>query len=75
MKEGYFKLQDNPERVVCLDGSGWNGWLFERHPDGQLVSCQKLEAWEIMQAEDQIDSGIVLDGGHNIISASGVRCG
>jgi hypothetical protein len=47
-----------------------------RHPDGQLVSCQKLENWEIMQVEDQRDSDIVLDGGHNVISHSnGARCG
>ena len=73
---GWVRLQINPERVACLDGGQWHGWLFMRHPDGQLVSRQKLKGWEIMQAEDQRDEGIVLDGGHNVISRSGgVRCG
>lgn len=47
------------EYAVCLDGSKWHGWLFWRHPDGQWVSQRKCEQWEIMQAEDQRDLGIV----------------
>lgn len=76
LKNGWVRLQINPERVACLDGSEWNGWLFMRHPDGQLVSCKKLEDWEMMQAEDQRDESIVLDGGHTAVSLSnGARCG
>ncbi len=76
LKTGWVRVQVNPERVACIDNGEWHGWLFMRHPDGQLVSCQKLENWEIMQVEDQRDSDIVLDGGHNVISHSnGARCG
>jgi len=76
LKDGWVRVQVNPERVACLDGSEWHGWLFMRHPDGQLVSCQELKNWEIMQVEDQRDNNIVIDGGHNTISLSGgVRCG
>jgi len=76
IKTGWVKVQINPERVACIDGGQWHGWLFMRHSEGQLVSCQKLSDWEIMQVEDQRDDGIVLDGGHNVISKSaGARCG
>lgn len=74
LREGFVRVQVNPERVACVDGGEWHGWLFMRHPDGQLVSIQKLKAWEIMQVEDQRDQGIVLDGGHNV-SCNGYRCG
>lgn len=71
IKDGWVRLQINPEYVACLDGGEWHGWLFKRHPDGQLVSFKKLEEWEIMQAEDQRDYNIVINGGHNLISRSG----
>lgn len=45
--------------AACIDGSEWHGWGFSRHPDGQWVSVKKLSDWEIMQAEDQRDGGIV----------------
>ena len=75
LPDNYVRLQNNPERVACLDGSKWHGWLFSRHPDGQLVSIRKLEDWEVMQAEDQQEYGIVLDGGHNVETKSGYRFG
>lgn len=75
LKEGWARLQVNPEYVACLDNSEWHGWVFKRHSDGQLVSYYKLQPWEIMQAEDQRDEGIVLDGGHNVESKSGIRFG
>jgi len=32
------------EIAVCFNPGGrWHGWLFYRHPDGQLVSLRKLE--------------------------------
>jgi hypothetical protein len=76
LRENFVRVQVNPERVVCLDNGDFHGWLFFRHPNGQLVTERKLKDWEIMQAEDQRDSGIVIDGGHNVISKSGgARCG
>jgi hypothetical protein len=75
LQEGWVRLQKNPERVVCLDGCNWDGWLFMRHPDGHLVSLRKLKYWEIMQAEDQRDEGIIIDGGHNAVSKSVARYG
>ena len=45
--------------AACINGSQWHGWLFVKHPDGKWVSQRKLSNWEIMQAEDQRDEGIV----------------
>lgn len=59
---GFVLLQTRegkPVYAACLDGGRFNGWLMWKHPDGQWVSKRKLENWEIMQAEDQRDSGIV----------------
>ena len=61
LESGYFRLQINPEIVVCLDGSDVHGWIFYRHPDGQLVTKRKLADWELMQAEDQRDENIVIN--------------
>lgn len=39
----HFDLGDG--RVVCFNPAGrFHGWVFRRHPDGYLVSDQKLEA-------------------------------
>ena len=59
---GFVLLQTRngkPVYSACLDGGRFHGWLMWKHPDGQWVSKRKLEAWEIMQAEDQRDYGIV----------------
>lgn len=59
---GFVLLQTKngkPVYSACLDGGRFHGWLMWKHPDGQWVSKRKLEAWEIMQAEDQRDYGIV----------------
>lgn len=32
----------NGKYVVCNPGGSFHGWLFYRHPDGQLVSERKL---------------------------------
>lgn len=59
---GFVPLQREKGRLVyaaCLDGGRFNGWLMWKHPDGQWVSKRKLVDWEIMQAEDQRDYGIV----------------
>ena len=55
-------VQRNPDKAVDLSGGRFHGWLFYRHPDGQFVSERKLEPWEIMQAEDQRDDDVVLEG-------------
>lgn len=59
---GFVLLQTEngkPVYSACLDGGRFHGWLMWKHPDGQWVSKRKLKAWEIMQAEDQRDYGIV----------------
>ena len=59
---GFVLLQTEngkPVYSACLDGGRFHGWRMWKHPDGQWVSKRKLEAWEIMQAEDQRDYGIV----------------
>lgn len=64
LPNGMTLLQRNPDIAVQLDGGKWHGWLFNKHPDGKYVSQRKLESWEIMQAEDQRDQGIVIDSPH-----------
>jgi hypothetical protein len=62
IENGLILLQISPNKAVDLSGGRLHGWLFYQHPDGQYVTERKLEGWEIMQAEDQRDSGIVIDG-------------
>ena len=62
LDNGLVLLQQNPDCAVDLTGGRFHGWLFTRHPDGQWVSHRKLTGWEVMQAEDQRDAGIVLHG-------------
>lgn len=62
LPNGLILLQSKPDCAVDLSGGKWHGWLFTRHPDGQFVSYRKLTDWEIMQAEDQRDLGIVQHG-------------
>jgi hypothetical protein len=63
LKNGLVLLQSNPNIAICLDeNSEYYGWLFYQHPDGQYVTMRKLKSWELMQAEDQIDEGLILDG-------------
>lgn len=33
----------NGEIAVCIKPGPWHGWLFEKHPDGQWVSVEKLQ--------------------------------
>ena len=60
LPNGMTLLQKNPDFAVDLKGGKWHGWLYRKHPDGHWVSHRKLEGWEIMQAEDQRDSGHVI---------------
>lgn len=71
LDDGYFRLQTEPEMVICLDGSDVHGWLFFRHPDGQLVTKRKLDDWEVMQAEDQRDRNIVISTNLNTFKYRG----
>ena len=75
MKHDLILVQRNPDKAVDLSGGRFHGWLFYRHPDGQFVTERKLEPWEIMQAEDQRDDRVIIDGGGSAIlhSQSGVR--
>jgi hypothetical protein len=60
--DGYVLLQRHNGKAAyaaCLDGSRYHGWLFGKGADGQWVTQRKLEAWEVMQVEDQRDDGIV----------------
>jgi hypothetical protein len=62
LENGLILLQHSPNKAVDLSGGRFHGWLFYQHPDGQYVTERKLENCEIMQAEDQRDYGIVIDG-------------
>lgn len=62
LENGLILLQHSPNKAVDLSGGRFHGWLFYQHPDGQYVTERKLKDWEIMQAEDQRDYGIVIDG-------------
>lgn len=61
--EGYVLLQRENGRAkyaACMVGR-FAGWLMQKHPDGQWVSERRLEAWELMQVEDQRDYAIVTE--------------
>ena len=58
LRNGLVLLQQNPDCAWNPE----NNWLYVRGPDGQWVTQRKLEGWEIMQAEDQRDEGVVLQG-------------
>ena len=77
LDNGMVLVQVNPERACELSkDSQWYGWLFMHHPDGQWVSCKKLNEEEIKKAKILKAVKHIRDGGHNIISKSGgVRCG
>ena len=62
LENGMVLLQRNPDYAADLSGGRFHGWLFYKHPDGQWVSDRKLSDWEIMQAEDQRDQDIVMEG-------------
>jgi len=62
LENGLILLQHSPNKAVDLSGGRFHGRLFYQHTDGQYVTERKLEDWEIMQAEDQRDYGIVIDG-------------
>ncbi|HWV44156.1 hypothetical protein [Pseudorhodoplanes sp.] len=42
MPQELFELPDGTA-VCCNPGGRFHGWLFRRHPDGQMVSARKLE--------------------------------
>ena len=60
LPNGMTLLQKNPDFAVDLRGGKTHGWLFSKGASGQWVTSRKLENWEIMQAEDQRDEGIVI---------------
>ena len=62
LDNGLVLLQQNPDCAVDLSGGKAHGWLFVRGPDGQWVTHRKLAEWEVMQAEDNRDQGIVIHG-------------
>ncbi|HWK69982.1 MAG TPA: hypothetical protein VNS29_03985 [Burkholderiaceae bacterium] len=73
--DGYVLLQRHNGQAcyaACMSGT-FAGWLMWKHPDGQWVSKRKLEAWELMQVEDQRDDGIVIETSGLV--ANGPRAG
>lgn len=59
-KEGYIIVQRNPTFVVDLNyDSNTKNWLL-KEINNQFFPIRRLESWEIMQAEDQRDYGIIL---------------
>ena len=62
MNNGLTLVQQNPDCAVDLRQGKTHGWLYVRGADGQWVTCRKLDGWEIMQAEDQRDNGIIQQG-------------
>ncbi len=59
-KEGYIIVQRNPTFVVDLNyESATKNWLL-KEINNQFLPIRRLESWEIMQAEDQRDYGIIL---------------
>jgi hypothetical protein len=62
LPNGLTLLQRNPDFAVDLRSEGgYYGWLFFRGDNKQWVTRRKMEPWEIMQAEDQREEGIVIE--------------
>jgi hypothetical protein len=62
LSNGLILLQENPNCAVDLSGGEMHGWLYYQAPGEDWVKQRKLLDWEIMQAEDQRDESIVLQG-------------
>lgn len=62
LSNGLILLQENPNCAVDLSGGEDHGWLYYQVPGEEWVKHRKLLDWEIMQAEDQRDEGIILHG-------------
>lgn len=62
LPNGLTLIQQNPDCAVALNGGRGHGWLYVKGPDGQWITHRKLDDWEIMQAEDQRDAGIIQHG-------------
>lgn len=60
---GFTLVQENPDMAVDFRFGPGQHWLYKRTPqkDGWLP-IRQLEPWEVMQAEDQRDDGIILQG-------------
>lgn len=59
-EEGYIIVQQDPTFVVDLAyDSPTKNWLLKL-VNGNYISIRQLETWEIMQAEDQRDYGIII---------------
>jgi hypothetical protein len=63
LPDGFVLLQTNPSCAADLSGGKWHGWLFIQEDDLEWSRKRRLLGWEIMQAEDQRDDGIVIQGG------------
>jgi hypothetical protein len=62
LPNGLILLQETPNCAVDLSGDENHGWLYYQAPGAEWVKYRKLLDWEIMQAEDQRDECIVLQG-------------
>ena len=60
LPNGLTLLQKNPDYAANLMGGKMHGWLYFRGENREWVTNRKLASWEIMQAEDQRDEGIVI---------------
>lgn len=65
-KEGFVLVQENRDMAVCLDHIEYQGvdryhWLMIREGD-KWLPVRQLVLWEVMQAEDQRDGGIIIQG-------------
>lgn len=62
LPKGFVPLQaenGSLTHAACFDNGRFHGWLMRANADGNWVSVRKLETWEVMQAEDQRDYGII----------------
>lgn len=60
LENGLTLLQTNPHFAADLTEGKYHGWLFTKNHDGKWITARKLSKFEINQAEDQRDSGIVI---------------
>jgi hypothetical protein len=69
LNNGLTLLQVNPDVAAKLCGSEHHSWLFTKESEeAPWLPLRKMNSLEVMQAEDQRDYGIVLNGDHQAIN-------
>jgi hypothetical protein len=62
LPDNFTTLQINPDYATNLYGGNGLHWLYAPDNDGVWHPVRKLDRYEVIQAEDQRDLDIIIDG-------------